>query len=74
MWQRDPGSISNGSRGTKGVSKNFLQREREKKERTRFKANLRRRVNFVLQHLQQEKGEEIRKEKIESGNRKRKKI
>ncbi|XP_064081125.1 outer dynein arm-docking complex subunit 4-like isoform X4 [Macrobrachium nipponense] len=49
MWQRDPG----GSMNT-GGDKTTLQKSREKKEKARVKASLRKRVATILQKLQQE--------------------
>lgn len=56
MWQRDPGGAGSTSATSSAAEKTALQ-EREKKARARLKATLRRRVNAVLQKLQQEGGE-----------------
>ncbi|XP_050719096.1 outer dynein arm-docking complex subunit 4-like isoform X2 [Eriocheir sinensis] len=53
MWQRDPGGAGSTSATSSAAEKTALQ-EREKKARARLKATLRRRVNGVLQKLQQE--------------------
>ncbi|XP_047474137.1 outer dynein arm-docking complex subunit 4-like [Penaeus chinensis] len=48
MWQRDPG----GSMGNGEGEKTELQKQRERKERARLRTTYKRRVNVVLQKLQ----------------------
>ncbi|XP_042890513.1 outer dynein arm-docking complex subunit 4-like isoform X2 [Penaeus japonicus] len=49
MWQRDPG----GSMGNGGGEKTELQKQRERKERARLRATFKKKVNVVLQKLQE---------------------
>lgn len=56
MWQRDPGGGGTGGGPVGQGGKTVLQKEREKKEKARMKATLRRRVAIVLEQLQQEEG------------------
>ncbi|XP_045132429.1 outer dynein arm-docking complex subunit 4-like isoform X2 [Portunus trituberculatus] len=54
MWQRDPGGAGAAAGTSGGAATKTVLQEREKKARARLKATLRRRVNAVLQKLQQE--------------------
>lgn len=56
MWQRDPGGGGTGGGPVGQGGKTVLQKEREKKEKARMKATLRRRVAIVLEQLQHEEG------------------
>ncbi|KAK4316366.1 hypothetical protein Pmani_012495 [Petrolisthes manimaculis] len=60
MWQRDPGGGGTGGGPVGQGGKTVLQKEREKKEKARMKATLRRRVAIILDQLQQEEDVEGR--------------